>query len=106
MESADKCTRGFIQPSREMFAQTLAFGELRRMASERRIEARRGFRICNFAGGAPEIAVPAIYDGGSLAGNDDIAPSMNESSVVTIRSFFIDEPPRLMTLECKRAFTR
>jgi len=76
------------------------------MASERRIEARRGFRICIFVGGAPEIAAPAMYDGGSLAGNDDIAPSMKESSVVTIRSFFIDEPPRLMTLERTRASTR
>jgi hypothetical protein len=76
------------------------------MASERRIDARRGFRICIFLDGAPEIAAPAMYDGGSLAGNDDIAPSMKESSVVIIRSFFIDEPPWLMTLECKLAFTR
>lgn len=60
MESADKCTRGFIQSSREMFAHTLAFGEFRPMASERRIEARRGFRISVLAGGAPEIATPAM----------------------------------------------
>ena len=44
MKSADKCTRGFIQSSREMFAHTLAFGEFRPMASERQIEARRGFK--------------------------------------------------------------
>lgn len=60
MKPTIECAHDFIQRPRNLLAHTFLFGDFRRMASERRIEARRGFRDCIFAGGAPEIAAPAM----------------------------------------------